>query len=161
MQIQLSQKERMILEDLKTQEEVCIQKYNNYSQQVQDYQLKQLCSKLAGAEQQHYNTINQLLQGQQPNLNQSQQGQQSQQNQQMQQTSTQNPVPGSVNQNDKMLCTDLLATEKHVSGNYDIGIFESASPQVRQTLQHIQQEEQKHGEELFNYMQSHGMYNVK
>ncbi|MCJ7691105.1 MAG: spore coat protein [Clostridiaceae bacterium] len=28
-------------------------------------------------------------------------------------------------------------------------------------MQHIQQDEQKHGEELFNYMNSHGMYNVK
>ncbi len=36
MQLQLSQKERMFLEDGKIQEEVCIQKYNNYAEQAQD-----------------------------------------------------------------------------------------------------------------------------
>lgn len=59
------------------------------------------------------------------------------------------------------VCIDLLSTEKYVSGTYDIDIFESAEPIVRQAMQHIQQDEQKHGEELFNYMNSHGMYNVK
>jgi len=40
MQIQLSQKERMFLEDGKIQEEVCVEKYKNYSQQAGDAQLK-------------------------------------------------------------------------------------------------------------------------
>ncbi len=31
MQIQLSQKERMLLEDQKNQEETCVKKYQNYS----------------------------------------------------------------------------------------------------------------------------------
>ncbi|HPR40437.1 MAG TPA: spore coat protein, partial [Oscillospiraceae bacterium] len=41
------------------------------------------------------------------------------------------------------------------------GIFEAANPTVRQTLQHIQQDEQRHGEQIFNYMHSHGMYEVQ
>jgi spore coat protein CotF len=77
MTAQLSQKERMLLQDQKKHEEVCIQKYNNYSNQAQDPQLKQLFKSYAGQEQNHYNTINQILNGQVPNIGQ-QQGQQSQ-----------------------------------------------------------------------------------
>lgn len=153
MQIQLSQKERLFLEDGKIQEEVCVEKYTNYSQQAQDPQLKQLFTKLAGEEQHHYDIINQMLQGQQPNPAH---------NQQAQQPLTQSTTQVAVNnQHDKMLCTDLLSTEKYVSGTYDIDVFESSNPIVRQAMQHIQQDEQKHGQELFNYMNSHGMYNVK
>ena len=153
MQIQLSQKERMFLEDGKLQEEVCVEKYKNYSQQATDAPLKQLFNKLAGEEQHHYNIINEMLQGQQPNLSH---------NQQAQQPVTQSTPQGAINnQHDKILCSDLLSTEKYVSGTYDIDIFESAEPIVRQAMQHIQQDEQRHGQELFNYMNSHGMYNVK
>ena len=153
MKIELSQKERMFLEDGKLQEEVCVEKYKNYSEQAEDAELKQLFNKLSGEEQHHYDIINQMLQGEQPNLSH---------NQQTQQQLTQNNTQKSIdNQNDKILCSDLLSTEKYVSGTYDMDIFESANPVVRQAMQHIQQDEQKHGQELFNYMNSHGMYNVK
>lgn len=143
----------MFLEDGKIQEEVCVEKYTSYSKQAQDPQLKQLFTKHADEEQHHYDIINQLLQGQQPNLTH---------NQQAQKPLTQSTTQGAVNnQHDKMLCTDLLSTEKYVSGTYDIDVFESANLTVRQAMQHIQQDEQKHGQDLFNYMNSHGMYNVQ
>jgi len=44
---------------------------------------------------------------------------------------------------------------------YNISIFEFADANVRQALNHIQKEEQQHGEGIFNYMKSHGMYNVQ
>ena len=50
MQIQLSQKEGMFLEDGKLQAEICVEKYKNYSQQAQDPQLKQLFNRLSGEE---------------------------------------------------------------------------------------------------------------
>jgi len=153
MKIELSQKERMFLEDGKLQEEVCVEKYKNYSEQAEDTELKQLFNKLSGEEQHHHDIINQMLQGEQPNLSH---------NKQTQQQLTQNNTQKSIdNQHDKILCSDLLSTEKYVSGTYDMDIFESANPVVRQAMQHIQQDEQKHGQELFNYMNSHGMYNVK
>jgi spore coat protein CotF len=55
----------------------------------------------------------------------------------------------------------MLMTEKYVSGAYDTAIFEFRDPQVRQILNHIQKEEQQHGEAIFNYMESMGMYNPK
>jgi spore coat protein CotF len=153
MEIQLSQKERMFLEDGKLQEEVCVEKYKNYSEQAEDAELKQLFNKLSGEEQHHYDIINQMLQGQQPNLSHSQQNQQP--------VAQSNTQQSANSQHDKILCTDLLSTEKYVSGTYDTNVFESANPIVRQAMQHIQQDEQKHGQELFDYMSRHGMYNVK
>ncbi|QIB27016.1 spore coat protein [Caloranaerobacter azorensis] len=153
MQIQLSQKERMLLEDQKNQEETCVKKYQNYANQAQDPQLKQLFNKIAAEEQHHYDIINQILNGKQPDLSHPQPNQQP-----MPQANAQNAMN---NQTDKVLCSDLLSTEKYVSGTYDTVIFECVNPTIRQALQHIQQDEQQHEKELFDYMNSHGMYNVK
>lgn len=155
--MQLSQKEKMLLEDQKNQEKVCVVKYQNYANQTQDPQLKQLFNTLSSEEQNHYDTINQLLQGQQPNMSSSQQTQQ-QKVSQVEQSSYQGAMSKT---GDKILCSDLLSTEKYVAATYGTGVFESANPIVRQTLQHIQQDEQRHGEQIFNYMSSHGMYNVQ
>ena len=56
------------------------------------------------------------------------------------------------------MCEDLLSTEKYVSSTYNTAIFEFRDPGVRQVLNHIQKEEQQHGEGLYAYMASHGMY---
>ena len=152
----LSQKERLLLEDQKSHEELCVKKYNEYASRAEDPQLKQLFKTYGQEEQQHLDTVNQLLSGQIPNMNQ--QGQQSkqggQQNQQSQQTNINS-------QADAMLCSDLLMTEKYVSGTYDTAIFEFRDPQIRDVLNHIQKEEQQHGEGIFKYMESKGMYQVK
>ena len=155
-QIQLSQKERMLLEDEKSQEEVCVIKYQNYSNQAQDPQLKQLFTTLSTEEKHHFDMLNQMLQGQQPNMAHPKP------NQQQSVQTPQSTYQGAMgNTGDKILCSDLLATEKYVSGTYETGIFEAANPMVRQALQHIQQDEHRHGEQLFNYMNSHGMYSVQ
>lgn len=153
--MQLTQKEKALLEDQKSHEDICIQKYTNYAQQAKDPQLKQLFNQYASQEQQHYNTINQLLQGQQPSL-----GGNQAQPQQAQQAQNQSQA-GMTNRPDAALCTDMLMTEKYVSNAYDTAIFESVNSSVRQALQHIQKEEQQHGEGIFNYMNQHGMYNPK
>lgn len=157
----LSQKERLLLEDQKSHEEICIKKYTEYANKAQDPQLKQLFNTYAQEEQQHYDTINQLLSGQIPNMNQ--QGQQNQQNQQSDQQNHKNQqTKTNINsQVDAMLCSDLLMTEKFVSGTYDTAIFECRDSQIRNVLNHIQKEEQQHGEGIFKYMESKGMYNVK
>jgi spore coat protein CotF len=159
MNLQLTQKERTFLEDQKKHEEICIQKYTNYARQAGDPQLKQLFNQYASQEQQHYNTINQLLQGQQPVSGSSNQGFQQQGQQSRDQQLQSRPRAGMADQGDAALCTDMLMTEKFVSSTYDTAIFESANAPVRQALQHIQKEEQQHGEGIFNYMQQHGMYN--
>jgi len=180
----LTAKERFLLEDQKNHEQICIEKYENYANMASDQQLKDIFRQNGQIEQQHLNTINQLLngqipqtgnqqsggnqqQGQQAGANQ-QQGQQAAGNQQQSQQQAGNqqnqqvgaPKGGIQNYNnsDKDLCTDMLMTEKYVSGAYDTAIFEFRDPQVRNVLNHIQKEEQQHGEAIFNYMNSKGMY---
>ncbi len=155
--IQLTQKERLLLEDQKAHEELCILKYSSYAQQAKDPQLKQLFTTYAGQEQQHLDTVNQILAGQQPAMGSGQQ-------------QAQPPPPGPEGigrqlaadaQNDAAICQDMLSTEKYISATYDTAIFEMIDANVRQALNHIQKEEQQHGEGIFNYMQSKGYYKPK
>ncbi|NMB27634.1 MAG: spore coat protein [Tissierellia bacterium] len=151
MQIKLTQKERMLLEDGKKQEDLCVKKYQSYANQVQDVQLKNLLTEIAGEEQHHLDMINQMLQGMQPNMAHKPSSPTVEAKATFQGPST----------TDQTLLEDLLSTEKYVSGFYDTAVFESADPNVRQAIQHIQKDEQNHGQKLFNYMNSHGMYDIQ
>lgn len=168
----LSQKETMLLNDLKAEEKLCIEKYNKYASQAQDQQLKTLFSSLGQQEQQHYDTINQILSGTVPNTNSSsqkpnfqqsvnsQQSSNAQQSSNSQQGSMQSQAGSQGQQvNDQYLCSDVLSTEKHVSSVYDTCIFEFKDQNVRDALNHIQKEEQEHGKQVYDYMSQHGMYN--
>lgn len=183
MNINLTTKERLLLEDQKSHEEICIQKYSSYESLASDQELKNIFKSNGQKEKEHLNTINQLLSGQVPSMNNQQQQQQQQMqgqqmkmqqpqgmqsqmmqsNQQMQQSGSLKSQIGSNGflGSDKDLCTDLLMTEKYVSGAYDTAIFEFKDTQVRDVLNHIQKEEQQHGEAIFKYMENKGMYTLK
>jgi len=165
MQIQLTQKERMLLEDQRNHEQICIQKYTNYANQTQCPQLKQLFSNHAQLERNHLDSINQLLSGKLPQMNQQQnmgnQGSAANMGNMTNMSNMSNSQQASATNKDSDMCTDMLMTEKYVSGAYDTAIFEFKDPQVRDVLNHIQKEEQKHGEALFKYMESKGMYKVQ
>lgn len=168
--VQLTTKEKYLLEDAKTHEENCIKKYDNYQNLATDAQLKAVFRSNGQKEKEHLQTITQLLSGQVPSMNQSSQGQGGGQQQagqtgqmgQSQQASIDQQSSGSsqFKASDKELCTDMLMTEKYVSGSYDTSIFEFKDTEVRDVLNHIQKEEQKHGEAIFAYMQSKGMYSL-
>ncbi len=149
----LTQKETNLLNDLKSQEQICIEKYTQYSQMAHDPELKNLFSTLAANERKHLDTLTQILGG------------------------TEVTMPGASpsavtakleckmsccneveKKNDAYLCKDALSMEKHVSGVYNIGVFEFTSPVLRDTLAHIQKEEQNHGEQLYNYLSCNNMY---
>ena len=59
----LTQKETMLLQDLKTQEQVCIEKYNQYAERANDPKLSQLLRTISSAEQQHLSTLEQMEKG--------------------------------------------------------------------------------------------------
>ena len=92
-----------------------------------------------------------MLNGVVPNINQ----------QQNEQQAPINLNSNNYNEHDKMLCSDSLSTEKFVSSTYNTAIFEFRDKNIRQVLNHIQKEEQEHGEKIYNYMASHGMYQVQ
>jgi len=158
--INLTTKERMLLEDEKEHEQLCIDKYNQYATRAHDPQLQNLFNQLAQKEQQHLDTINQLLNGTMPSMGQGQQ-QSQQQNNMTTQMPNLNLGTQSYDKHDKMLCSDSLSTEKFVSSTYNTAIFEFRDKNIRQILNHIQKEEQEHGEQIYNYMASHGMYQVQ
>ena len=180
MSLSLTSKETSLLKDQQNHEKVCIQKYQTYASQASDPALQQLLSNYAQQEQQHLNTLNQILNGQVPAMSSSS-SQSNAQNFAQSSTTTssalssqgmsnqasgmQNSVISSSSQgvtnsqSDSALCNDMLMTEKYVSGAYDTAIFEFKDPAVRQALNHIQKEEQQHGEGLFQYMENNGMYN--
>lgn len=163
MNLNLSTKERFLLEDQKSHEEICIKKYSDYANIASDPQLKNIFNNNGKTEQEHLNTINQLLSGQIPAMNNQQSTGSTNQMQQPQQTFSSTQAQGNTGTqaSDKNLCTDMLMTEKYVSGAYNTAIFEFKDPQVRDVLNHVQKEEQKHGEDIFKYMESKGMYSMQ
>ena len=149
----LNQKETTLLTDLKSQEQLCIEKYTKYSSTAHDGELKNLFTTLAQNEQKHLDTITQILGGTEVKM------------------SSESPSAAEAkleckmstcNEADKKedayLCKDALAMEKHVSSVYDTSVFEFTSPVLRDTLAHIQKEEQNHGEKLYNYLSCNNMY---
>ena len=159
----LTSKERQLLQDQKSHEQLCIQKYTEYSQRAQDPELKQLFESYAQKEREHLNTVNQILSGQVPSTQQSGGSSGQQGTTQAYSSPTQTATTSqsqTTSQEDKALCEDMLMTEKYVSGTYDTAVFEFRDTNIRQTLNHIQKEEQEHGEGIFNYMQKKGYYNL-
>lgn len=146
----LTKKEEMLLQDQKSHEKICIAKYREYANQAHDPQLKELFHNFARQEEAHLNTINQMLQDDTFSFTQGQGQKENIQN--LTSTSEQS------NQQDSTLLHDLLMTEKYVSNTYNTAVFEFLNSNMRAALNHIQKEEQQHGEGLFNYMQNNGMY---
>ena len=149
----LTQKETTLLEDLKSQEKLCIEKYTKYQAAACDPALAGLFGTIKATEEGHLSTVCKILSGQDVAAT---------------------PAPTAVSQkftceksscdamakeNDAYLCKDALAMEKHVSSVYDTSIFEFSAPVLRDVLSHIQKEEQNHGEQLYNYLSENGMYN--
>lgn len=192
--VSLSTKEKYLLQDQASHEKICIQKYNNYASIASDQQLQSIFKSISKQEENHLNTINQLLNGQLPSMNSGQQSGSSNQSMQMSSQagsnsgsssssssskssssdssssssssgsssgSSSSSSSSSFSSSDKDLCTDILMTEKYVSSTYNTAIFEFKDPQIRDVLNHIQKEEQKHGEAIFKYMESKSMYSAQ
>ena len=150
MNMKLTQKESMLLQDLKTSEEICIEKYGQYAEKAEDQALKDLFLTIRSKEEEHLKTIDSLMQGTVPMMGGGQSG------------GTSQPGDGqtakkSHSKTDEYLLKDALDTEKHVSSVYDTCIFEFTDAGARSALNHIQKEEQEHGQMLYDYMACHGM----
>lgn len=156
--INLTTKERLLLEDEKSHETLCVEKYKEHAKKANCQELKSLFNSLAQKEQEHLNTINQILNGTVPAMNQAQNQQNTNTQSQFNLEGLQSSAPIDYDETDKLLCQDALSIEKYVSSTYDTAIFEFKDKNIRQVLNHIQKEEQEHGEQIYNYMNKHGMY---
>ena len=149
----LTAKEHDILSDIKSQEQLCILKYTKYESEAKDRALKQIFSEIKATEAEHLATVERMIRGEEVTMTAPGK------------SALEDKYKGTAysgseedKQSDAYLCRDALSMEKHVSSVYNTGIFEFNSPVMRDTLNHIQREEQNHGEKLYSYMSACGMY---
>lgn len=64
--MQLTQKEKELLKDLKGQEKLCVEKYSQHAAAANDEQLSQLLNYLGGVEQRHLDIITKIDSGEIP-----------------------------------------------------------------------------------------------
>ncbi|MBR5140728.1 MAG: spore coat protein [Clostridia bacterium] len=147
----LTQKENGLLCDLKTQEQLCIEKYTKYENEACDPALKTLFSSIKTTEQKHLEAINRIMGGEEVTMP-------GESPKAKKWTGEASSCPVDKKNADAFLCKDALSMEKHVSSLYDTTVFEFTSPTLRDTLAHIQKEEQNHGEEIYSYMSANNMY---
>lgn len=149
----LTTKERDILTDLKSQEQLCIEKYKKYQAEACDPALKSIFSELRSNEESHLSTVCKILGGEEVSVPGDMPKAASQKF-----SGGPSSCDAGSKERDAFLCKDALSMEKHVSSVYDTGIFEFCSPTLRDTLAHIQKEEQNHGEKLYSYLSANNMY---
>lgn len=147
----LTQKETGLLKDLKDQEKLCVDKYTKHAMAAHDPQLKKLFEQIASVEQKHLQMLDQIATGTVPTYDYS-----------MPTSSGFSAVYAAGQTQDKQadayLCSDLLATEKHAASLYNTCVFEFEQPALRRVLNQIQTDEQWHGEQIYKYMKTNGMY---
>lgn len=151
--MQLTEQETNVIKDLQSQEKTCIEKYRFYEQSANDSRLKDLFRRIGDEEQEHFDSLGQILRGEVPNVPNAKTG-----------TEGFHPdVTYSSGDNseeklhDQFLCTDSIATEKLVSSTYNDDLFRFAATNIRKLLNHIQTEEQNHAEMIYKYKTANGM----
>ena len=149
----LSQKEKQILRDLQTQEQVCIDRYNKFAGEAHDTVLKELFTTLEKNEQKHYDTLSQILEGSVPECD-------------CNDDDGRNYCPEATytskgnsqeKKDDCFLVTDSIGGEKMVSTEYNNNVFIFSDSDIRKILADIQIEEQNHAEMLYKYKMVNSM----
>lgn len=149
----LSEKERAAIEDLQTQEKCCVEKYGKYAGQAKDPELKALFQTLQSKEQEHYQSLEKVLNGTVPDCNCNDTA-----GRDYQPKATYSSIGESEEKtHDAFLATDCIATEKLVSGEYNTDVFVFGESSLRKLLADIQVEEQNHAEMLYKYKTVNGM----
>ena len=149
----LNEKERSVIEDLQTQEKSCVEKYARYAGQAKDPELQNLFGRLQKEEQEHYDSLGQVLSGAVPSCNCNDNAGKEYQPKAAY-TAMSSPEDKQL---DAFLATDCIASEKLVSGEYNSNVFAFGDSGVRKLLADIQVEEQNHAEMLYKYKTVNGM----
>lgn len=149
----LTEKEMTTVKDLQQQEKTCIEKYQRYSCEAKDTVLKDLFKTLQGKEQEHYDSLQQVLGGSVPSCNCN-----DTEGRNYNPTATYDKMGDSEDKKtDNFLATDCIASEKLVSSEYNTNVFCFKDSNMRKLLADIQIEEQNHAEMLYKYKTVNGM----
>ncbi len=151
--MQLTEAETNVIKDLQTQEKTCVEKYRFYEESAHDRQLKDLFHRIGDEEQEHFESLGEVLKGSVPDVKAAQTGMEG-----YNPTVTYSAGDNSEEKkHDQFLCTDSIATEKLISSTYNNDLFRFAATNVRKLLNHIQTEEQNHAEMIYKYKTANGM----
>lgn len=149
----LTEKETNAIQDLLTQEQSCVQKYERYSKEAHDPVLRDLFTDIKGDEERHYRSLDQVLTGKVPSCDCN-----DSKGKEYNPKATYDQL---INSDDKkedcFLATDCIGSEKMVSGEYNSNVFNFGESSVRKLLADIQIEEQVHAEMLWKYKTVNGM----
>ena len=151
--MQLTEQETNVIKDLQTQEKCCVEKYTMYAAQAKDPELKKLFETLKDKEQEHYDSLTQVLSGTVPECNCNDSD-----GREYEPKATYTSMSESEDKkNDAFLATDCIGTEKLVSGTYNNEVFAFGDSSLRKLLADIQIEEQNHAEMLYKYKVANAM----
>ena len=149
----LTEKETSVIEDLRQQEQNCVEKYKRYAKEAKDEVLRDLFQKLEKEETNHYESLGQVLNGTVPCVDCNDKD-----GREYQPKATYDSMTNSSDkQSDGFLVTDCIGTEKLVSGTYNNDVFCFGDTNIRKLLADIQIEEQNHAEMLWKYKTVNGM----
>ena len=151
--INLTEKEKFIIQDLKSQEKLCVQKYAFYEEMAYDPELSDLFAKIKYSEQKHLNSLNEVLNG---NVAEADVNDNSGQAYTAQAKYHQNSEQYEKD-HDSFLATDAIAMEKYVSSAYNFDLFQFSNSKLRKLLADIEIEEQNHAEMLYKYKKANMM----
>lgn len=151
--INLTEKERYIIEDLKSQEKVCIQKYAFYEEMAYDPELADLFTTLRESEERHLKSLEDVLQGNVASVDTNDDSGENY----TPKIDYHNSSDKSERDHDSFLCTDAITMEKYVSSAYNFDLFQFGNNKLRKLLNDIETEEQNHAEMLYKYKKANAM----
>ena len=105
--MQLTEAETNVIKDLQTQEKTCVEKYRFYEASANDRQLKNLFRRIGDEEQEHFESLGEVLKGSVPDVKAAQTGMEG-----YNPTVTYSAGDNSEEKkHDQFLCTDSIATD--------------------------------------------------
>lgn len=149
--MKLKAEEKMLVENLLTQEELCTEKYKFYAKQAKDPQLKELFEKIGKNERQHCDLLTNLKDGRLPERIEKEA------KAEKYEPSGQYKGSAADKKQDCFLCTDSIATEKYVASAYNNDLFRFAAVEARNLLNSIETDEQNHAEMIYLYKSANQM----
>ncbi len=165
--VNLTTKEKFLLEGEKYQQQLAIDKYNDYALQAQDTLLQELFSNFVKIEEKHLNLIENILQGNIPKVSKENFHPYYENNSNMSNdyinigniTLTALDDYSNYNDGDKIICFDALTTEELLHSTYSASSLEFEKTKLESILKYIIEEKSENIKYLNDYMIKKGMYN--
>lgn len=163
--VNLTKKEISLLEGEKYQQQLAVDKYNDYALQAQDSTLKTIFNSLVKIEEKHLNMINDMLQGKIPTINK--ENLHPYYNNSVNSTDYINlgnitltcVEDNNYETGDKTICFDALTTQELLHSTTSTSSLEFEKTEFYNILKYIIDEKSENLKYLNDYMTKKGMFN--